>query len=92
MEKIKEFIKNLSDKGIPLILFRDTSTKQPSISLTILVVSVVMVVLGLIGKTIKALGGIDIDNSLSFFYGASGLYFGRKVSNGKTTIEQQEKK
>lgn len=87
---MKEFIKQLQDNGIPVILFRDYKTKAPSISFTLVIISAVIVILGLIGKTTKLLGAVDIENSLSFFYGCAGMYIGRKFSSGKTTIDKPE--
>lgn len=92
MEKLKALLKNLQNNGISLVIFQDPITKVPSISYSLVIVSASLVVLGLIGKFAKLSGGIDIENSLSFFYGASGLYFGRKVSGNKVIIEQQDKK
>jgi hypothetical protein len=90
MEKIKQFIKQLQDAGIPVVMFRDPSTKQQSLTFSLVIISALLVIFGLIGKFAELAGGFDIENSLSFFYGCSALYFGRKISNDKITIDKQE--
>jgi len=84
VDKIKEIIKNLQDKGVPVILLQDIITKQPSITFSFFVISGVLVIAGLIGKFAKLSGGIDMENALSFFYGAGAMYLGRKITNANS--------
>ena len=88
---MKEFIKQLQENGIPVVLLRDPTTKTQSLSFSLVIISATLVVLGVIGKFAKFAGGFDIENSLSFFYGCAGMYLGRKITSGKTTIDNKEK-
>lgn len=81
LNKLKALIKELQDKGIPLIVLRDVVTKTPSITYTFFVLSGTLVILGLIGKFAKLSGGIDMDNALAFFYACSATYVGRKFTS-----------
>lgn len=92
MDKLKQLVKDLQDKGIPIFLLRDMTTKLPSVTFSLLIVSALMVVLGLIGKFAKLAGGFDIENSLTFFGICFGGYLGRKITNGKTSIEENKEK
>lgn len=85
---IKELLKQLQEAGIPIVLFRDPATKTQSLTFSLVIVSAALVIFGLIGKFAKLAGGFDIENSLSFFYGCSALYFGRKITSGKTTVDK----
>jgi hypothetical protein len=79
--KLKSIIKQLQDKGLPIIILRDNLTGKPSITYSFFVLSGLMVVLGLIGKFAKLSGGIDMDNALLFYYASSATYLGRKITN-----------
>lgn len=85
MGKLKALIKDLQDKGVPLIVLRDVVTKTPSITYTFFVLSGTLVTLGLIGKFAKISGGIDMDNALAFFYACSATYVGRKFTTPSPT-------
>jgi len=39
LDKLKELIKELQEKGLPLVFLRDPITKLPSVSLSLLVIS-----------------------------------------------------
>lgn len=90
VEQLKQFVKHLQESGIPVVLFQDPITKTQSLTFSLVIISATLVIFGLIGKFAKLAGGFDIENSLSFFYGCSALYFGRKITSGKTTIDKQE--
>lgn len=81
VEQFKAHIKQLQNKGLPIIVLRDIVTKKPSITFTFFVVSGLLVVAGLIGKFAEISGGIDMDNALSFFYGSGAMYIGRKFTS-----------
>jgi hypothetical protein len=96
MRKLSVLMKDLQDKGVPLIILRDVVTKTPSITYTFFVLSGTLVTLGLIGKFAKISGGIDMDNALAFFYACSATYVGRKFtapspSTSKTAVKQKPK-
>lgn len=81
-----KYLKRINAEGISLAFLKDPSTGKSSVSLTLLIASFVLTIVGIIGKW----GGylkIDIDQSLSLFYACSALYFGRKITAGKTTID-----
>lgn len=87
MKKLKELQDRLVEfctkKGIPVVVFRDPVTQQPSASFSLLIVSSGLVIFGLINKIAKLVDGVDIDNALQFFYACAGLYFGRKLTSDK---------
>lgn len=91
IDLIKEKIKELQDKGLPIVLLQDNITKKPSITFTFFVISGAMVILGLIGKFVKVAGGIDIDNALNFFYGCGAMYIGRKFTSKSGEISEKNK-
>ena len=73
--KIKEFIDKLNENGIPLPILRDQLTGQPSITYTLVLVSSVLCVLGLIDAT-KHL--VDYDRAFSLLQWCFGSYLIRK--------------
>jgi len=87
VKKLKEFrdklIEFCTKKGIPVVVFRDPVTQQPSASFSLLVVSSGLVIFGLINKIARLVDGVDVDNALQFFYACAGLYFGRKLTSDK---------
>lgn len=87
---VKKLVLMCNSYGIPLPLARDPKTKTGSVSLTLVFISSVMVLLGLVGKWSGKLGVIDINNALEFFYASSFLYFGRNWRTGATTVEGTE--
>jgi hypothetical protein len=92
MNKLKSLIKELQDKGIPIIVLRDLVTNSPSITYTFFVLSGILVILGLIGKFARVAGGIDMDNALAFFYACSATYVGRKFTAPSPTLEKKPAK
>jgi len=86
-DKWKQFVGRMNSMGIPIPTFRDPKIGSGSVSFTLLVISSLLVIVGLIGKWSGKLGGIDISNALEFFYACSVLYFGRNFgSKGGSTI------
>lgn len=80
LEKIKQKIKELQEKGLPIIFFRDPLTKKPSVSLTLLLISFVLSIFSLINKFAKIVDGVDVDNTLELLIITASLYFGRAMS------------
>lgn len=80
LDKLKELIKELQDKGIPVIFLRDPITKLPSVSLSLLVISFVLSIFALINKFAKIVDGVDIENTLQLLIICASLYFGRSLS------------
>jgi hypothetical protein len=69
--------------GINLPMVKDPKTGRGSVSLTLVFISSIMVILGLVGKWSGRLGIVDINNALEFFYASSFLYFGRNWRTAK---------
>lgn len=80
LEKLKEHIKQLQEKGLPLVFLRDPISKLPSVSLTLLIISFLLSVFSLINKFAKVVDGVDVDNTLELLVITSSLYFGRSLS------------
>lgn len=84
MDKIKQFIFNLNEKGIPLPLIRDPNTDSPSVTMTMMLVAFAVAVFALIGKIAGLVGSIDISGANYLFLTTAGLYLGRRMtSDGK---------
>lgn len=81
IDKIKDLINKLNEKGIPLPMLRDPKTSVSSVSLTMMFLSFNVVLVGLIGKWSNALGGVDLTQALYWFGMCSSLYFFRKLPN-----------
>lgn len=80
LEKLKELIKTLNSKGIPLPMLTDPKTGIASVSLTMLFISFNVVLVGLVGKWSKMLDGIDLSQAMTWFGICTSLYFGRSFA------------
>jgi hypothetical protein len=76
VDKWKEFVNKMNDKGIPLPMIRDPQTLEGSVSLTLVCMSSFLVVVGIVGKAAGLIGGIDMTSAFNFFYASTTLYFG----------------
>lgn len=76
--KWKQFVRDMNEKGIPVPTIRDPKTKFGSISLTLVFISSVIVIAGIIGKSAGVLGGLDMNAAMEFFWTAVSLYWGRQ--------------
>lgn len=74
----KKLVIRANTYGVPMPLVHDPKTKSGSVSLTLVFVSSILVVIGIVGKWSGIAGGIDMSNAMDFFYASSALYFGRK--------------
>ena len=83
VNKWKLLVGRLNSLGIPMPTVRDPKSGMGSVSLTLVFVSSLLVIAGLIGKWSGKLGGIDVSNALQFFYASSTLYFGRNWKSNK---------
>lgn len=93
MERIKELLNTLHEKGIKLPYFRDPIKGTPSVSLTMLVISFFIYLLCLVNKFAGFFGGVDLDGSFQLLILAASLYFGRSfASTGKGKANLGEKK
>lgn len=93
-ERIKDIIKTLNEKGLPMPFLRDPATQLPSVTLTMMVISFVVAVVSLIGKISISLKGIDTQQAIYLLLVTSGLYLGRRVTtkDGSTVESKEEKK
>lgn len=92
MEKLKELIKSLKEKGldITMLTMRDVKTKEPSITFTFLVVSGIVALLALFDKSRLSLNlGLNFDNAKELMTVFAALYFGRKVTAGKSSVSKE---
>lgn len=83
MEKVKAFIKDLQEKGIPVLFLRNNDGK-PSITLTTVVVSFIICIASLVDSVANSelLGGLNFDNCLNLFVTSMVLYLGRSFQKG----------
>lgn len=91
-EKLKEFIKSLNEKGIPLPLIRLKG--QPTFTGTLAFISFNVFTLGSIGKLTKFLGEVDLTQTGYMFALCLSSYLGNKliVKDGKAaTVEEVNK-
>ncbi len=77
-KKWAQLVNKMNSKGIPLPTVRDPKTGLGSISLTLVFVSSIFVIIGIVGKWAKVAGDIDMNNAMEFFYTSCALYFGRQ--------------
>jgi hypothetical protein len=92
LDKIKEFVNRMNQLGIPAPMIRDPKTGKASVSLTTVVISFGMCVIGLCGKAAGFLGGVDLSQALMLFGMSAGLYFSRKVQKNDKGVIIAEKK
>jgi hypothetical protein len=81
LTKWKEFVVKMNDRGVPLPMVRDPNTLEGSVSLTLVVMSSFLVVVGIVGKAAGLIGGIDMNSAFNFFYASTTLYFGHSWIN-----------
>tara|TARA_R110000868_G_scaffold66014_14_gene197065 strand:- start:2137 stop:2436 length:300 start_codon:yes stop_codon:yes gene_type:complete len=91
IDKIKEFIFNLNEKGVPLPLLRDPNTDSPSVTMTMMVIAFSIAAAGLLGKLTKVLGDVDVSAANYLFLTSAGLYLGRKMTGTATNTEVSNK-
>lgn len=85
-EKWKQFVRDMNAKGIPVPTIRDPKTGFGSISLTLVFLSSVIIIAGIVGKSAGALGGLDMNMAMEFFWTSTALYFGRQFQTKSGAI------
>lgn len=88
VSKWKELVEKMNDKGIPLPMIRDPQSLEGSVSLTLVVMSSALVVIGILSKWAGLLGGIDMNSAFNFFYASTTLYFGHNWINKDTKTDE----
>jgi hypothetical protein len=91
VDKVKEIILKMNEKGIPVPLFRDPDKDGPSISFTFYYLTGFLAIFSLIGKLTKVFGDIDVSGSIYLFLTAAGLYQGRRIMSDGKKIELDAK-
>lgn len=89
-DKFKAFIKDLQDKGVVLLFVKDPVSKQPSVSLTLLIVSFTLCIVSLLTKFSGLVGGVDVDNTFELLLITAGLYFSRGLSKKVRSENKKE--
>lgn len=85
INKLKNLMEYLNKKGLPIPILRD-STGLPSVSLTLLVLSSVFVILGLLSLSIPELQ-INFFEALCWHITSAVLYYNRGAKISKDGIE-----
>lgn len=89
MDKLKSIIQAMNERGIPIPTLRDPKNGLPSVTLTMMLISFSLIVVGIIGKWSKGLD-IDMSQSMTLFLTTSGLYLGRKMTGTDKKVELQD--
>lgn len=92
MDKLKELVNSLKEKGLDItcLTLRDVKSKEPSITFTFLVVSGIVALLALFDKSKVSLNlGLNFDNAKELLTVFAALYFGRKITTGKSTVSKE---
>lgn len=87
--KIKNFMKQLNERGIPTPIFRDMVSMKPSITYTMLVVSFILVVISSFKLGSDKLG-LNFNQCLELLQFTGLGYIGRKFQKGNVTVEGKE--
>ena len=89
MKTIKQFIVKLHEEGIYVPLIRNS--KEPSVSLTLLFISSIFVILGLLSNTFKTLK-VSFWESLAWYVTSAVLYYNRGAKINKDGFEITQNK
>lgn len=91
INKIKNLIKTINEKGIPTPIFRDMISKKPSITYTMLLVTFTVTLLSAFQLGSDQLG-LKFDQCLQLLSYVGIGYIGRKFQKGDVTVETTEEK
>lgn len=91
IEKLRNFMRYLHDRGIAIPLIRNTDG-NPSVSLTMMIISFVFCLAGLLQKLNSTDLDVDMSQALVLLTITSGLYFSRRVTEGGNSSEPVESK
>lgn len=90
IDKLKELYNKLHENGIKLLYIRDPKSKEPSVTLTLFIVSFNIYVFTLVNKLGKWFS--DVDGASQLFIACGCFYLGRSLSSGKTKSKAEEEK
>jgi hypothetical protein len=80
-QKWLALVSKANSLGIPVPTIRDPKTGLGSVSLTLVFVSSLFVIAGIVGKWSAKFGDIDMASAFQFFWTAVSLYWGRKFQS-----------
>jgi hypothetical protein len=84
LTQLKALASKLNLLGFPMPTVRDPKSGFGSISLTLVFISSLLVIVGIVGKWSGRFGGIDMTYAMQFLWTSCSLYFGRKMqTDGK---------
>lgn len=93
---LKQVYNCANERGIKIPLLYDPISKAPSVTLSMMVMSFTVCIIGNIGKITNLIGPVDLTQSSYLFLMTMGAYLGRRIqSNGTTksaTLDTQENK
>lgn len=89
LEKLREFIRLLNEKGVPLPMIRIDG--RSSFTATMTFISFNTALLGQIGKVTNFLGAVDLTQANYLFLICLGAYLGRKIQGSKDKVEIESK-
>ena len=88
IEKLKNFLKYANEHGIMIPLLYDPLSKSPSVTLTLVVISSNIVLVGMLGKLSNLLGGVDLTQAIYWNLLCLGAYLGRTLIRNKQEKEE----
>ena len=78
MEKLKELIRQMNEKGIPVPILQDPLKREPSVTFTFFFIAGVLWTVALVGKWNNVLN-INLNECQEFFSNAAYIYLGRSL-------------
>lgn len=90
LDKIKNLIAVLNEKGIPTPVFRDMVSSKPSITYTMMLISFTMTVVSSFKFGSETLG-LNFDQCLQLLSYVGIGYLGRRFQKGDVIVEGKEK-
>lgn len=89
LSKVKELAEYMNSKGVPVPILRD-STGKPSVSLTLLVLSSIFVILGLLSLAVPWLQ-VNVWEALAWHATSAVLYYNRgaKITKDGISIDKE---
>ena len=76
--------------GIPVPTIRDPKTGLGSVSLTFVFITFNVWLASVIGKVAGVLGGMNPSDTLNMFLATMGLYLGRRIKIGDSTVDDKK--
>jgi hypothetical protein len=90
LDKLKQLYNYLHNRGFKFPLLNDPNTDQPSVTLTMMVISFVFCLAGLFQKLNNTDLDIDMSQALVLLTITSSLYLGHKISTNTVTKDITE--